>query len=256
MNSLFAPGILSGKKILVTGASSGIGKATALALAQCGADLLLTGRCDIRLAATASLVSEYVNCKVVTLELTNFEFIAEWVVDMAKLHGPFDGLFHAAGVALIKPMRLVKQKDVNQVFSPSLFAAAALSTGLLKKGGMRDGGSIVFMSSVAGRAGRQGMGLYSASKAGLDGLSRSLAMELAPRGIRVNSIAAGAIRTEMHAQMELSSSNQAMVEYEMQHPLGFGTPVDVSNMVVYLMSDAGRWITGTVVTVDGGYTAK
>jgi NAD(P)-dependent dehydrogenase (short-subunit alcohol dehydrogenase family) len=255
MNSVFLPNLLHGKKILVTGASSGIGKATALAIASHGAHLVITGRNEERLAATAAEVAPN-TCRVAPMIFDNFEATAAWAVNLAQQHGPFDGVFHAAGEALIKPMRLVRQKDYDHVFNPSLMAATALGATLSKRGSMQDGGAIVLMSSVAGSTGRQGMGLYAASKAGIDGLVRALAIELAPRGIRVNSLAAGAVRSELHMQIEQNSSASTMAEYEALHPLGFGNLSDVANLAVYLLSDAGRWITGTVLTVDGGYTAR
>lgn len=255
MNQIFAPRLLSGKKILVTGASSGIGKATSLILSSYGAELLITGRNAARLNATA-LEASKASCTPVIMNLDNFEDISNWAFNVAQKYGPFDGVFHAAGEALIKPMRLVKLKDYEHVFNPSLMAAVALSSALLKKSSMNDGGSIVFMSSVAALTGRQGMGLYSASKAGIDGLVRSLAIELASRRIRVNSLAAGAIDTEMHEQIKQTTNADTMAAYESLHPLGFGNLSDVANMVVYLLSDASRWITGTILTVDGGYSAR
>jgi NAD(P)-dependent dehydrogenase (short-subunit alcohol dehydrogenase family) len=255
MNSVFAPSLLIGKKILVTGASSGIGKATALAMARHGADLVITGRNKARLDATA-VEAAPATCAVAPMELHNFEGITAWAESIVQQYGPFDGLFHAAGEALLKPMRLIKQKDYDQIFNPSLMAATALGAALSKKGCMNNGGAIVLMSSVAGSTGRQGMGLYSASKAGIDGLARAMAIELAPRRIRVNSLAAGAVRSELHVRIEQNSSASASAEYEALHPLGFGNLADVVNLVVYLTSDAGRWITGTVLTVDGGYTAR
>ena len=255
MKPVFAPCLLQEKKILVTGASSGIGKAAALALASYGAELVIGGRNEARLAATAAEAAP-AKCTTSSMAFDNFEAIAAWAGDLARKHGPFDGVFHAAGEALIKPMRLVKQKDHDQVFNPSLMAATALSSALCKKGGMMDGGAMVLMSSVAGSAGRQGMGLYAASKAGIDGLARAMAIELAPRRIRVNSLAAGGVLTELHAQIKQSSSAATLDEYEALHPLGFGSLSDVANLVVFLLSDAGRWITGTVLTIDGGYTAR
>lgn len=255
MNSVFAPGLLQGKKILVTGASSGIGKATALTLASYGAELVISGRDEARLVATASEAAPAI-CRVASMALDHFEAISAWAVNMAQQYGPFDGVFHAAGEAVIKPMRLAKQKDYDQVFNPSLMAATALSSALSKRGSMLDGGAIVLMSSVAGSTGRQGMGLYAASKAGIDGLARAMAVELSPRRIRVNSLAAGGVCTELHTQIKQNSSAATLADYEALHPLGFGNQADVANLVVYLLSDAGRWITGTVLTVDGGYTAR
>ena len=255
MSPIFAPNLLLGKRVLVTGASSGIGRAASLALARCGAELVVTGRNESRLIETAEKVAPK-KCVVAPMVLDSFEAISTWGETISKQYGPFDGVFHAAGEALLKPMRLIKKRDYDQVFNPSLTSAIALSVALSKRGCMQDGGAIVLMSSVAGSKGRQGMGLYSASKSGIDGLARSLAVELAPRGIRVNSLAAGAVRTELHSQIVQNSGISTLNEYESLHPLGFGDVSDVTNMVVYLISEAGRWITGTVLAVDGGYAAK
>jgi NAD(P)-dependent dehydrogenase (short-subunit alcohol dehydrogenase family) len=255
MSLIFASDLLLGKKMLITGASSGIGKATSIALAGCGAELVITGRNESRLIETAEEVAPK-KCVVAPMVLDNFEGILAWAENISKQHGPFDGVFHSAGEALLIPMRLIKKKDYEQVFNPSLMSAIALSAALSKRGCMQDGGAIVFMSSVAGSTGRQGMSLYSASKSGIDGLARSLAVELAPRGIRVNSLAAGAVRTELHNQIVQNSRSSTLNDYESLHPLGFGDASDITNMVVYLLSEAGRWITGTVLAVDGGYTAK
>jgi NAD(P)-dependent dehydrogenase (short-subunit alcohol dehydrogenase family) len=255
MNSIYVPDLMVGKRILVTGASSGIGKAATLALAGGGAEVIISGRDKSRLAQTAAESAPGV-CHVEPMALEDFDAISNWVRDIADRYGPFDGVFHAAGEAVIKPARLIKRKDYDVVFYPSLVAASALCSGLSKKGATKDGASIVLMSSVAGSAGRQGMSLYAASKAGIDGLARALAIEFAPRRIRVNSLAAGAVRTEMHSQIDSNNSAAAMADYEALHPLGFGEVRDVVNMVLYLLSDAGRWITGAVLAVDGGYTAK
>jgi len=252
---IFAQNILLGKKVLVTGASSGIGKATSLALVSCGAELVITGRNASRLIETADEAGPN-KCTVAPMVLDNFESILAWSEKISDKYGPFDSVFHAAGEALLKPIRLIKKKDYDQVFNPSLMSAIALCSALSKRGCMHDGGAIVLMSSVAGSKGRQGMSLYSASKSGIDGLARSLAVELAPRGIRVNTIAAGAVRTELHSKIVQNSNTSTLKDYESLHPLGFGNVSDVTNMVVYLLSDAGRWITGTVMAVDGGYTAK
>ena len=110
MSPIFAAGLLKGKKILVTGASSGIGKATAIALSTYGADLLISGRNEERLIATAAEAVP-ASCSTALMNFDNFETISAWAITMSQQHGPFDGMFHAAGEALLKPMRLVKQKD-------------------------------------------------------------------------------------------------------------------------------------------------
>ncbi|MEG8058644.1 SDR family oxidoreductase [Sphingomonas sp. 22L2VL55-3] len=139
-----------------------------------------------------------------------------------------------------------------QLFMVRLDLARAIS----RKGVMSDGGSAVFMSSVSALRGRRGMVAYSSAKAATSGLVRALAIELAERGIRVNSIAAGAIETEMHHDFASSVSEEMVKNYRSLHPLGFGKSEDVAQAVLFLLSDAARWITGIDLSVDGGYAAK
>ena len=117
------------------------------------------------------------------------------------------------------------------------------------------GGSLAFMSSVSGRSGQIGMAAYGAARAGVSGLARNLAIELAPMNIRVNTILAGAVATEMHSRIMHRLPNESALAYESAHPLGFGKPSDISNLSVFLMSHAGAWITGTDLVVDGGFLA-
>jgi NAD(P)-dependent dehydrogenase (short-subunit alcohol dehydrogenase family) len=134
-------------------------------------------------------------------------------------------------------------------------AALLLTRGFCQKGVQAQGekNSLVFMSSAAGLCGVAGMSIYSASKAAVDGAMRSLACELAPRGIRVNSIAAGAVKTEMHEETVRKLNEQEIKNYEQRHLLGFGSPEDVAYAAAFLLSDAAAWITGTTMVVDGGY---
>lgn len=174
---------------------------------------------------------------------------------LAQDHGPFDGLFHAAGIALIKPITILKSHDIDAVIDINLKAGIMLAKGFSQKGVHSSGSnSLVFMSSAAGLRGQKGLAAYSASKAAVDGAMRSLAVELAPRGIRVNSVVAGGIITEMHEKFVQRLTEKEIGDYEKKHLLGFGSPKDVANLVAFLLSDAARWITGTTMIVDGGYT--
>ena len=138
----------------------------------------------------------------------------------------------------------------------TLKSALMLVKGFCQKGvrNETDQTSIVFMSSVASITGQKGMSLYSASRAALDGAVRSLACELAGNNIRVNSVISGAVETPMHAKLTGSLPQESIQDYENKHLLGFGQPNDIANAVLFLLSDASKWITGSSLVVDGGYS--
>lgn len=248
-------GALHGMIYLVTGASSGIGKATAILLSQCGARVVLNGRDEVRLRQTLSeLQGEGHLMSVASLE--SVDQTADWVKQVLDKSGQLAGVFHCAGMELIRPARMIKQAQLNDVFGSSLFAAFGIAKAMSAKNAIMDSGSIVFMSSVAGSTGQVGMTAYSASKAAIDGLVRSLACELANRKIRVNSIAAGAVHTAMHDRLTKGGGDEATLAYAQSHLLGFGHAEDVAQAALYLLSPASRWVTGTTMVVDGGYMVR
>jgi NAD(P)-dependent dehydrogenase (short-subunit alcohol dehydrogenase family) len=255
MHNIFTSDCLAGGTYLVTGASSGIGRATALLVAGCGGKVIAAGRDAGRLAELAAALPGAGHATDAH-ELRDADTVADWVKALVATHGPLSGVFHGAGIELIKPARMLRQANIDTVFASSLYAAFGIARAAAQKGAMVDGGSLVFMSSVAGSTGQAGMTAYSAAKAGVDGLVRSLSCELAPRAIRVNAIAAGAVETAMHARLTQTGGDQAMAEYARSHLLGFGAPEDVAQAAVFLLSGASRWVTGTVMTVDGGYTVR
>lgn len=253
--TIFAADCLAGRTYLVTGASSGIGRASAMAIAALGGRVIAAGRDETRLQATLDDLTGTHHATSVQA-LNDADQTAEWLGTIAETHGALAGVFHAAGVELIRPAKLTKQEHLDQVFGSSLFAAFGVARAASKKNVIVDGGSIVFMSSVAGSTGQQGMTAYSAAKAGIDGMVRSLACELAPRRIRVNSIAAGAVDTAMHQRLTAGAGDDAVATYERSHLLGFGEAADVANAAIFLLGDASRWITGTTLVADGGYMAR
>ena len=255
MTKTFDKQCLDGQTVLVTGASSGLGRAAALMLAQCGARLVVAGRNADRLQATLSSLPGPGHSMEIA-DLVEADAVADWVRDVATRAGGLQGIFHAAGVELVRPMRLTKSAQIDALFASSVTASLGIARAAAQKNVLTDGASLVFMSSVAGHRGTAGMVAYAAAKAAVDGLVRSLTCELAPRAIRVNALVCGAVVTEMHARLTATLGPEAVADYERKHLLGFGRPDDVSQATVFLLSPASRWITGTTLVVDGGYMVR
>lgn len=251
----FSPDCLRGRHVLVTGASSGIGQAASEHLARHGARLSLVARNVERLEATrVSLAGE--DHSVHPIDLEGVDTAADAVVAIAKDRGPFDGLFYSAGATLVLPIRLLKDRHLDEIFGAGVYGAFGVIKAAAKKGVMVDGGSIVVMSSAAALRGRPALSAYCAAKAAVDAMVRCAALELAPRRIRVNSIRAAAVETPLHHEYMASIGPDATRDYDERHPLGYGKPKDVADAVLFLLSDASPWISGTNWAVDGAAAAK
>ena len=251
---IFQKDCLAGQRILVTGASSGIGRATAVLLSQCGAQIIAVGRDAARLQESMQQL-EGEGHVAQLLDLNGDDAIVECLQQLTQ-SGALHGIFHAAGVSAVRPVKLSKAKNFDEVFASSARSALALARAASLRGVMVDGGAMVLMSSVAGQRGQFGMSVYAAAKAAVDGMTRALAVEFAPRGIRVNSIVAGAVATEMHARLTQSLSEASVQDYHDKHLLGFGAAADIAQVAGFLFSDGARWVTGASWLVDGGYMAR
>jgi len=249
--------LMAENRVFITGGSSGIGRATAIELTRLGASVIILGRDEGRLQDTLSQCKGSEN-GYVALDLKEHEQLPGILKDLASKYGPFTGLLHGAGRESICPVNLLKNSRVEPLFEASVWPMFSLAKAVTKKG-VVDGEkrfSFVTMSSVAAMRGQQGMSVYSSVKGAIDAAVRSLAVELAPKNIRVNSIIAGAVKTEMHDRITQNINEDAIKEYNDKHLFGFGEVTDVVNAAIFLLSEQSKWITGTSLVVDGGYLCK
>jgi len=246
---------LTGRTILVTGASSGIGRAIAVLVSNLGARVILVARNRKRVDETYSRLAGAGHV-VEVHDLDAYDAIPAWLRGLTSVHGPLDGLVHSAGVQLTAPLKVMEAGQVELLFRINALASLWLAKGFRYSSAHTSGASLVFISSVAGLIGQPSLSAYSASKGAVVALARSLAMELLRDRIRVNCVAPGMVRTEMIEEASGRVGDEHLAAIERDHPLGFGEPEDVANAVAFLLSSAARWITGSVLVVDGGYTAQ
>lgn len=250
---MYNPFSLEGKTILVTGASSGIGRGTAIECAKMGAQIVLSGRNEQRLQETlASLEGE--GHVVLSGDLNEEDVRQEIVNKMPAING----VVHCAGISQIKMAKFMDPASLESIFQTNVFSPLMLNTLLLKKKKIQKNSSIIYISSISGVYRSQvGEGGYGATKAALTGYVKSLALEVSAQGIRVNSIHPGVVETPL-----LEVSNGAFGEEELEnlrqkYPLKrFGKPEDIARCAVYLLSDASSWMTGSNILIDGGFTLK
>lgn len=248
---------LSGRHFLVTGASSGIGRRTAALLHDLGAHLSLVDLDQAGLEEIEKTFGPTGKAHIHVADLSDTVAIESLVADCVAIGGTLHGVVHCAGIQAIGPVRSLKIDTWRKIFAVNTEAALALSKAMAsKKVYAGENGSIVFISSVMGSVGSAGAVPYSMSKAALEGMARSLALEFAARRIRVNCVAPGFVNTPLLERTEKMWDEDQRKAVEDQHPLGFGQPEDVANAVAFLLADTGRWITGSVLVVDGGYLAQ
>ncbi len=245
------PFSLSGKTVLITGAASGIGRATAKQCHNMGASLVLL---DLNENGLNSVKEEIGDSNVISyaLNLTDYSHLCEVIGQLPKL----DGVFSNAGIVLSLMAKFSSKEDMEKIFSINTFSHISLVQQLIAQKKLNKGASIVFTSSMSGVfAGLVGGSLYGATKGAIAGYCKALAIELAPRGIRVNSIHPGMIETPLTRGTALSQD--VLDEDAKNYPLGrYGKPEEVAYAVVYLLSDATIWMTGTQLLLDGGYSVK
>lgn len=246
----YNPFSLIGKTILITGASSGIGRATAIECSKLGAKCVITGRNEERLNETlAQMVGD--EHQMIVADISTQEGIDSLVEQSPAI----DGLVNNAGISGNKPIKFYKQDDLDRIFQTNAFAPMLLVKGILKKKKINDGGSVVFTSSVAAYNSSLGNGIYGSSKAALAAYMRYCARELAIKKIRANSIHPAMVETPL---IHGGSISELDLQNDMaKYPLGrYGKPEEIAQMIIYLLSDASAWVTGTSMLIDGGISLK
>ena len=246
---MYNPFSLENKKILVTGASSGIGKAIAIECSKMGAEVIITGRNEERLAETyRELVGEHP--AYIVADLTKEEDIERLVAKTENLNG----LVNCAGLTIPKPFKFLQESDIETVMTVNFNAPLLLTQRLVKKKKLEKGASVVFISSISGTKVSYIAGsIYSASKGAVNGLCKGLALELASQQIRVNTVVPGMVETNIVSGGEIAEE-QLEIDRK-KYPLKrYGKPEEVAYAVVYLLSGASGWVTGSNLLIDGGYT--
>lgn len=248
-NMSYNPFSLEGKTILVTGASSGIGQATAIACSKMGADIIAVGRNEERLDATISELEGANNLRCL-VDLAEKEGVEKLVDEIPCING----CVLCAGIGMTKPFQFSTREDYDRVFNVNYYATIELLRLLIKRKKMLKGGSVVIVSSIGGvRSFNPGNGIYGASKAALNSTMKFCAIELAPKKIRVNSVNPGMVHTKLIDPNTISEDQlkQDMEKYPLKR---YGEPSDIANGIIYLLSEASSWVTGHSLVIDGGYT--
>ena len=244
---MYNPYSLIGKTILVTGASSGIGRSTAIECSKMGATILLTGRNEERLKETLALL-EGIGHQIFSTDLSLEEQIKQLCCDIPEIHG----LAHCAGISSLTPIMGLNEQKLHNVFCTNYYAPALLTKHLIKAKKVHKGASLVYVGSISGISNvATALSAYGSSKSALNSFVQYAAIELSGKQIRCNSILPGRVETQL-LQNQTMSNEDIQKDIE-RYPLKrYGTPEEVAQTIVFLLSDATKWITGTSITIDGG----
>lgn len=245
----YNPFSLEGKNILVTGASSGIGRSTAIECSRLGASVVLTARNEERLQSTLSIMEGSDN-RYIIAEMTDAEQVANLVADVPML----DGVVLCAGKGMTLPFPFCTREKYNDLFEVNYFAPIELLRLLVKKKKLKPNSSVVFVSSVAGiESFNIGNGIYGATKAALNTTMQFCARELASKKIRVNSVCPGMVNTQLVKDTPFTQEQHEknLERYAIKR---YGEPEEIAYGIIYLLSEASSWVTGHSLFIDGGLT--
>jgi NAD(P)-dependent dehydrogenase (short-subunit alcohol dehydrogenase family) len=238
---------IKGKYILITGASSGIGFQTAIQCAEEGANVIICGRNEIALNHLLEKMPGGNHRKIVG-DLTTPEGITAVIEECAGL----DGFVHSAGIVVPFPIQFLSKKKIEETFTINYVAAVEIVSNLLKQKKFNQGASLIFLSSISSQNPFKGGALYTGSKAALESFARTVAIEFAPKKIRANCISPAMVKTRVYDEMKKNVEKNTVEQHLMKYPLGVGRPEDVANAILFLLSDASKWITGINLIMDGG----
>lgn len=244
-----------GRWIVVSGASSGIGRGIAIELVRRGARVVLIGRRQAQLEETAQLSSDPGHCEICVLDLTRHEQIVPAIGGLATRLGRLYGLVHCAGVVQTLPLAASKPERLRAMFDLNFIAGAELARALARRDVLdQTGGSMLWIASVYAHVGAPGQIGYCASKGAVVAAVRAMALELAPRRLRVNCLSPGLVRTAMTDASNSRIDAEHWQKIVDMHPLGIGRPEDVARAAAFMLDPRNTWITGADLVVDGGYT--
>jgi NAD(P)-dependent dehydrogenase (short-subunit alcohol dehydrogenase family) len=246
---------LSNKHIVITGASSGIGREVAILVNKLGAKVSLIGRKKDSLKSLIRDLQGEEN-QFYEFDVTNYIEIDNLISRIVATNGLIDGFVHSAGIEMTRPLKMLKVEHYREVFDINTISALEITKSITKNSNISTNASIIYISSIVGILGQPGKTAYSASKGALIAAAKCLALELAPKGIRINTILPALVETDMSSKVLASLSEEGKNNILKMHPLGFGRPIDIANSAAFLLSSAARWITGSEFLIDGGYSAS
>jgi len=247
---------LNGKNIIITGASSGIGRQCAITVSKLGANVILVARNKERLKETYNQLKKTKHLYF-SQDITEYEKLEEIVKISVEKIGKISGFIHSAGIRMTLPLRSMKPSYYKKMFAVNVISGFEFARIISKKKYLdENGASFVFIASIMGIVGDVALVGYSATKGALISATKSMAIELASKNIRVNCISPGYIQTGMMKRFSEQLSEEQRNNLKKDYLLGSGKPEDVANACAFLLSDAARWITGTNLIVDGGFSAR
>lgn len=241
---MYNPFTLEKKTLLITGASSGIGRAIAVDCSRSGGKLIITGRNPENLRKTLDLLEGDFHREIVAdLQSSEyFEIISENSENL-------DGIVFCAGITNYLPVKFITPEKLNEIMQTNFFSNVMITRSLIKRKKLNPSASIVFISSISTYYPAVGGAMYAASKGAIRSFAKVLAKELGPQKIRVNTVEPGMIRTDLIAEL----TQEQIEDDRKKYLLGrHGTPFDITGIVIYLLSDASQWVTGSDFVIDGG----